>query len=269
VLGRPQRVPGTTERRLDAEDLLARTQGTDLQPRDGQQLADHPAQPICLLGDRLEVDARRDVDPLALLQLGRQGADAGERRLQVVGDAPQEVGLHRGHAVELISLGAQTPIQERMLDRGGRVLAEQAEETKFRGSRYGAALPRGHQDGAQFVARGHVGGDERTPGPNCVPRPARMTLWLLHRGRPPVDLGDGLRAVRRTLRPCSQRSRSISRTFLMDSRSVAIRPPLLRRLVAETPAQCHLFSAAGIAACSRCSDPSVHDADLGVHDAPI
>ena len=37
-------------------------------------------------------------------ELGRQGSDAGQRRLEVVRDAAQEVGLDAGHAMELVRL---------------------------------------------------------------------------------------------------------------------------------------------------------------------
>ena len=59
-------------------------------------------------------------------QLGGQGADAGERRLQVVGDAAKEVGLHRGEPVELVGLAADLCVEERVLERRAGVLSDEA-----------------------------------------------------------------------------------------------------------------------------------------------
>ena len=67
VLARSQGVPGAADERGHAEDLLARGQGADLQPRDGEELPDHPSQAVRLLGDRLKVGAGGLVDPLRLL----------------------------------------------------------------------------------------------------------------------------------------------------------------------------------------------------------
>ena len=74
--------------RAGDEDLLPRPQRAGLDPADGQQLADHPAEPVRLLGD----DPEPPVRPLRL-ELLRVAADAGERRLEVVRDAAQEVVL--------------------------------------------------------------------------------------------------------------------------------------------------------------------------------
>ena len=104
-----------------------------------------------------------------------QGANAGQRRLEVMRDAPQEVGLHRRHPVQLIGLHAQAGVQQRVLDGGGRVLTEQAEQIQLRGVRVRAPFPRSKQDGTQCVAGRHVGdGKRRPPGAARQPRSPRI-----------------------------------------------------------------------------------------------
>src|SRR5215207_9235628 len=84
----PERLPDVPKARAQAQDLEARSERPGLQPRDREELADHPGEPLRLLGD----DRETSIGPLLLELLG-VGADAGQRRLEVVADAAQEVVL--------------------------------------------------------------------------------------------------------------------------------------------------------------------------------
>ena len=64
-------------------------------------------------------------------ELGGQRADAGERRLEVVRDAAQEVGLDGGEPVELIGLAPDAGVEERVLERGAGMLADQAQKVEL------------------------------------------------------------------------------------------------------------------------------------------
>ena len=102
-------------------------------------------------------------DPTAFAQLRCEGPDARQRRLQVMRHAAQEVGLELCHAVQLIGLRAQARVEQRMLDGGRRVLAQEAQQPELRRRWRWPALPGCHQDRAQIFAGRDVHHDERPP----------------------------------------------------------------------------------------------------------
>ena len=88
VRRRPAPPTSAARARPGEHDLDPGPQRARLDPAHRQQLADHPRQPVGLLGDDPEAPVRR-----VRRQLLRVAADARERRLEVVRHAAQEVVL--------------------------------------------------------------------------------------------------------------------------------------------------------------------------------
>ena len=85
---RAQGLPGPPDAGRGREHLQPGPQRPGLDPAHGQQLADHPRQPVGLLRDDPEAAVRG-----LRGQLLGVAADAGQRGLEVVRDAPEEVVL--------------------------------------------------------------------------------------------------------------------------------------------------------------------------------
>ena len=91
-------------RGADGQDIGLRTDRLRVEAADDQQLLDHPRQPVRLLRDDRQtwVDGcRRIGDQVRLRQRVGVRTDPGERRLQVVADAAQEVILDLAQRPEL------------------------------------------------------------------------------------------------------------------------------------------------------------------------
>ena len=120
---RPERLPGPTHARGEGEDVGLGPERPGLEPADRQQLADHPAQPVGLLGDDPEATVRTlGGEPLGV------GADARERRLEVVADPAQEVVLGGVELEEPGVLGTDPFEQLGVPDRDPDLAGEQLEE---------------------------------------------------------------------------------------------------------------------------------------------
>ena len=128
MIGVAERIPRPLHDGLGAKDLLPRFEGTGLQPGHGEQLADHAPHPIGLVGDGQEVVPRGIGEPFLAAELRRHRPDARQRGLEVVGDPAQEVGLDRGHPVQLIGLRAEPSVEQRLLDRPAHDLGHEAEQ---------------------------------------------------------------------------------------------------------------------------------------------
>ncbi len=104
---RPERLPGAPDARAEGEDLGHRAEHPGVETAHREELADHPGEALALLGDDRQAPvggrpARGRPRPLAFgpASRGLLGGelvgvrpDSGQRRLQVVGDAAQEVVL--------------------------------------------------------------------------------------------------------------------------------------------------------------------------------
>jgi len=121
--GLAEGLPGPTDVGPDRQDLGLVLQRTRLEARHGQQLADHPRQPVGLLGD----DREAAVGPVVRELLGVR-PDARERRLEVVAHAPQEVVLRRVELEELGVLRIHSLEQLGVPDRHRDLRGEQVEE---------------------------------------------------------------------------------------------------------------------------------------------
>ncbi len=108
----PQRSPSPFAQGLKCEYFLARRNDAGLEPRRDQELADHPTQPLGLVGDRLQIGVRGRGHAISRAQLGSDGRDAGQRRLEVVRDPAEEICLDGSQAVELIRLRPHARVQE-------------------------------------------------------------------------------------------------------------------------------------------------------------
>ncbi len=91
-----------------------------LESRDGQQLPDHAREPLRLLRD----DAEPSIGAV-LIELIGVGADAGQRGLEVVADAAQEVVLGRIELGQLGVLRLDLAEQLRVADGDGDLAGEQ------------------------------------------------------------------------------------------------------------------------------------------------
>ena len=109
------------------DDLDPRPQRARLDPAHGQQLADHPRQPVGLLGDDPEAAVRR-----VRRQLLGVAADARERRLEVVRDAAQEVVLGLVEARAGAGSGPRPRVQLGVADGRGHLDREQLEQVLVR-----------------------------------------------------------------------------------------------------------------------------------------
>ena len=119
-VGDGQRVPGALDPRPDGEDVGGRPGRLRFEPADEQQLLDHPRQPVGLVRD--------DRQPRVGLLIGRRERlgvrpDRGQRRLQVVADAAQEVVLDLAQLAQLdvllLDLGEQLGVADGDADLAG------------------------------------------------------------------------------------------------------------------------------------------------------
>ena len=104
------------------------------------------------MGDRVEIVPRLRRLVRRGAQLGREGRDARQRGLEIVGDAAQEVGLHAREAVQLIGLLSDLGVEERVLEGGPGVLADEGQEGDLRRRRVQPSLPGGIEDRSQSIA---------------------------------------------------------------------------------------------------------------------
>ncbi len=126
VNGTPSAASASHARRTrmgEGDDLAAGLEGAGLEAGHGQELADHPRQPVGLLGD----DPEPAIRPVADELLGVR-PDAGQRRLEVVADAAEEVVLGGVELEELAVLGLDLGEQLAIPDRHRDLAREQLEE---------------------------------------------------------------------------------------------------------------------------------------------
>ena len=98
--------------------------------------------------DRFEVGAGPGRNLFVGSELGRKGADARQRGLQVVRHAAKEIGLDGRQPIQLIRLSADLCVEERVFQGRRRVLADEGQQIDLRRRRLDAALP-----GAYRMAR--------------------------------------------------------------------------------------------------------------------
>jgi hypothetical protein len=96
--------PGPLHERWHGEYFLLWREDAGLQTGRDEKLADHAAQSLRLVRDRLEVTTRRIWNLQVRPELRGQCADACQRRLKVVRHAPEEVRLHCGKSIQLVGL---------------------------------------------------------------------------------------------------------------------------------------------------------------------
>ena len=186
-------------------DLEPGPQRARLDPAHRQQLADHPRQPVGLLGDDPEAPVRR-----VRRQLLRVAADARERRLEVVRDAAQEVVLR---LVEARPGAGSGPRPARTAGRSGSppttsIANSSNRSWSARSQRRVAG--RWPDDDAELLPGGDEVGADRAPG-----RRGRSPRWGSRAGRRAAARSRSSRtrpgawsAARRTI--ASGRSRRLS-----------------------------------------------------------
>ena len=119
-----ERLPGPPDARRERNDLAPGVERPGLEPGHGQQLADHPAtgDPDC----SAMIPSRRS--GRSFCDLVGVGADARQRRLEVVTDAAEEVVLRGIELEELGVLGLDRGEQLGVADRDGDLARKEFEE---------------------------------------------------------------------------------------------------------------------------------------------
>src|SRR3954471_13280562 len=105
------------------DDLAPWLERARLEASHGEELADHPRKAVGLLGDDPEPPIRA-----VAAELVGVGADARERRLEVVADATEEVVLRRIELEQLAVLGLDSGEQLGIPDRDGDLAGEELEQ---------------------------------------------------------------------------------------------------------------------------------------------
>ncbi len=174
--GRAERLPGLPDPSRQRDHLGSRVDRARLEPRDGQQLPDHPRQALGLFGD----DAESLVGPVELELLGVR-ADARQRCLEAVADAAQEVVLGRVELEELRILGCDLAEQLGVADRHRKLAGEQLQEVLVRPLPGARGRQASHEHAQVFVTDPQDGSQRaRFTGHDLVRR---------HRRRVPEDHG--------------------------------------------------------------------------------
>ena len=224
----------------EGDDFAARLERAGLESGDGQQLADHPRQPVGLLAD----DPEPSVRPVAAELVG-VGPDARQRRLEVVAHAAQEVVL-RGVELEQLAvlrldLGEQLGIADRDRDlareqleevlvgalpaAGRRQVPDQHARAPRRRARRTARTGSGLARDTLLDAGSSPGRRAGRPQ-SIIPKAARASLPARPAMKSALSRGDALSIASR-IRPSSRlrRSRSAARRLWLSARRASSSSP--------------------------------------------